>query len=154
MKYISSILKYLWALLAVPIILATFIGNSFWAEKFIAVTGLQISPWDTGGEVVQTVDHGRYQAIIHRPVFDGLIAERRKGFVQVSWRSSDGVLPEIIDDEIDYDRDGIKDFRIQLDTGRNKAEITALTPYVIKLGGVYNLEKERAVRVSLKNKRR
>lgn len=154
MKRISSILGFLWALLALPIVLATFIGNGYWAEKLITVTGLHISPWDTGGEVVQTIDHGIYQTLLHRPVFDGLVAERKKGFVQVNWKASGGVLPERIDEEIDYNRDGAKDFRIQLDTGRNKAEIIALTPYVIGLGGIYNLENERAVRILLKNKRK
>ncbi|MGE5607055.1 MAG: hypothetical protein ACM3YE_15370 [Bacteroidota bacterium] len=152
MKRIISKLAYLWALLALPIVLAAFIGNSFWAEKLITITGLQISPWDTGGEIVQTINHDTYQTLIHRPVFDGLIAERKKGFVQVDWRAVGGVLPKKINEAIDYDRDGIVDFRIQWDTGRNDAEVIAASPDVIGLGGVYRLESERVVRVLLKNK--
>lgn len=154
MKRIISKLAYLWALLALPIVLAAFIGNSFWAEKLITLTGLQISPWDTGGEIVQTINHDTYQTLIHRPVFDGLIAERKKGFVQVDWRADEGTLLEIISEEVDYDLDGTTDFQIRLDTGNNKAEINPLSPYVIGIWGVYRLENERAVRVSLKNKHR
>lgn len=154
MKRIISKLAYLWALLALPIVLAAFIGNSFWAEKLITLTGLGISPWNTGGEIVQTINHGTYQTTIHRPVFDGLISQRKKGFVQVDWRADEGTLLEIISEEVDYDRDGTTDFQIQLDTGNNQAEIKPLSPYVIGLWGVYSLENERAVRVLLKNKRR
>ncbi len=153
MKGIISKLAYLWAWLALPIVLATFIGNSFWAKKLIAITGLQISPWDTGGEIVQTINHDTYQILIHRPVFDGLISQRKKGFVQVYWRAAGGALPEKINEAIDYDRDGKADFRIHLDTVRNKAELNDESQYVIGLGGVYRLENERAVRVLLKNKR-
>lgn len=154
MKSIISKLAYIWALLALPIVLAAFIGNRFLAEKLVTITGLQKSPWDTGGEIVQTINHGAYQTMIHRPVFDGLISERKKGFVQVDWRANDGTLLEIINEEVDYDRDGIIDFQIQLDTGNNKAEINPLSPYVVGLWRVYRLENERAVRVLLKNKRR
>lgn len=154
MKRIISKLAYLWALLALPIVLAAFIGNSFWAEKLITLTGLGISPWNTGGEIVQTINHGTYQTTIHRPVFDGLISQRKKGFVQVDWRADEGTLLEIISEEVDYDRDGTTDFQIQLDTGNNQAEIKPLSPYVIGLWGVYRLQNDRVVRILLKNKRR
>lgn len=154
MKRIRSIIAYLWALLAFPIVLATFIGTSFWAEKLVTIAGLELSPWDTGGEIVQTIDQGGYQRLLHRPVFDGLIYERKKGFVQVDWEATGGVLPAIINDEIDYDCDGNQDFRIRLDTGKNKADLIALSSYVIGLEGIYKLENGRAVRVLLKNKRK
>ena len=154
MEKVRSILIYIWALLALPIVLATFIGNSYWAEKLITVTGLEISPWNTGGEIVQRIDHDQRQTLIHRPVFDGLITERRKGFVQVDWRAIAGDLPEMIDEEIDYDRDGTVDFRIRFDTGRNQVKLDALSPHVIGLRNIFRLEDGRAVRVSLKNKRK
>lgn len=154
MKYIGTIFRYLWALLAFPIVLATFTGNSFWAEKLVAIAGLEISPWDTGGEIVQRIDQGNYQTLVHRPVFDGLICERKNGFVQVDWKATGEVLPAIINDEIDYDCDGTNDFQIRLDTGKNKADLVELSPDVIELERVYKLEDGRAVRVLLKNKRR
>lgn len=154
MKYIGTIFRYLWALLAFPIVLATFTGNSFWAEKLVAIAGLEISPWDTGGEIVQRIDQGNYQTLVHRPVFDGLICERKNGFVQVDWKATGEVLPAIINDEIDYDCDGTNDFQIRLDTEKNKADLVELSPDVIELERVYKLEDGRAVRVLLKNKRR
>lgn len=153
MKYISLIFRYLWALLAFPIVLATFIGNSFWAEKLVTLAGLEISPWDSGGEIVQRIDQDHYQTLLHQPVFEGLVCERKKGFVQVDWKPTGEVLPAIINDKIDYDGDGTKDFQIRLDTGKNKADLIALSSYVIGLERVYKLENGRAVRVLLKNKR-
>lgn len=154
MGKVRSILIYLWALLALPIVLATFIGNGYWAKKLITVTGLKISPWDTGGEIVHKIDHDQFHTIIHRPVFDGLLAERRKGFVQVDWWAVVGDLPEIIAEEIDYDQDGTADFRIRFDTVRNQVELDALSPHVIGLRNIYRLKDWRAVRVSLKNNRK
>jgi hypothetical protein len=104
MSRLRTILFNCWAFLALPIIIATFVANDFWAKQLVANTGLKVSPWDTGGEVVQTINHGEYRTQIHQTVFEGVIWERRKGFVQINWQPVRRLLPEIIDEEIDYDR--------------------------------------------------
>jgi len=152
MRQLRVFFGYAWAIMAFPIILATFIGNNFWAEKIAMGTGLKVSPWFTGGEVVQTIQHQHYRTLIHRPVFDGLIGERNRGFVQINWRAGDNELPGLIDEAIDYNRDGKMDFRIKLNTKTGQAELLAPKPNVIGIEQVYKLKNERVVRVLLKNK--
>ena len=150
MTRLKTVLCYGWALMAVPLVLATFMGMNFWAEKLVAVTGLEVSPWCTGGEVIQTVEHGLYETLIHRPVFDGLLGERRSGFVQITWEPNEAPLPTHIDEGIDFDTDGRNDFRIQLNTETNEAELQTFNNEVVSLGEILVLERERIVRVTLK----
>ncbi len=150
MKLFRKFLAYGWALMAVPILLATFIGMNFWAEKLVSFTGLKVSPLFTGGEVVQTIRHEGYETLIHRPVFDGLVCERKNGFVQIGWKASGGTLPEVIDEAIDFNRDGKEDFRIKLNTTTNQGQLEAYSSEVVTLGEILIFENERTVRVSLK----
>ena len=148
MRKLRSIAAYTWAAAAVPIVLAAFMGMETWSKRLVAVTGLTVSPWCTGGEVLRTVDHGPYQTSIHRPVFDGLISECSVGFVQVEWGPPDR-LPERIEEDIDLDGDGRPEFRVQLVPAT--AAIT-LVPYdqrVKKLEGVYRLKRGLAIRIAL-----
>jgi hypothetical protein len=150
-KGFQKILGYSWAVLALVIVLAAFIGNLTWAKQLVKVTGVTISPWCTGGEEIATLDRANYQTVLHRPVFDGLIGERREGFVQVNLKAYVGEeLPEMITEEIDYDRDGANDFTIVLNTKTDQATLQAASERVVKVEGVYRMEKERAVRVKLK----
>ena len=150
MKRFRKFLAYGWALMAVPILLATFIGMNFWAEKLVGFTGLKVSPLYTGGEVVQTIRHEGYETLIHQPVFDGLLCERKNGFVQIGWKASGDKLPELIDEAIDFDRDGKDDFRINLDTITNTGQLEGYSSGVVSLREVLVLKNERIVRISLK----
>ena len=95
MSRIKAYLAYSWAALAVPLVLVTFMGMQPLAGKLVAVTGLRVHPIYTGGEIARTIDHGQYQTLIHRPVFDGLIGQRNTGFVQIKWQPKDANLPAI-----------------------------------------------------------
>ncbi|MBN1937481.1 MAG: hypothetical protein JW934_22680 [Anaerolineae bacterium] len=152
MAKLKSILGYLLASLSVPIVLATFMGMSFWSELLVDATGVTVSPWFTGGEVAYAVEHGAYHTDIHHPVFDALIGQRREGFVQVSWISA-GVLPAQIDEELDLDGDGQADARVQLDTKAPRATLTSLSPWVLELEGTYTLNDGVAVRIQLENRK-
>lgn len=136
--------------MAVPILLATFIGNNVWAKKLVDFTGLKVSPLYTGGEVAQTIGHEGYETLIHQPVFNGLLCERKDGFVQIGWKATRDKLPELIDEAIDFDRDGKDDFRIKLNTTTNQGQLEAYNSGVVTLGEILVLENERIVRVSLK----
>lgn len=68
---------------------------------------------------------------IRKPVFDGLIGERKNGFVQVDWR---GNIPEIIIDTLDFNFDGVPDFSVSINRKEIKTEFASLNPYVKKLG--------------------
>jgi hypothetical protein len=150
MSKLKSLLGYTVAALGIPIILATFMGMSFWAETLVSVTGVKISPWFTGGEVAHTVDHGTYHTGVRHPVFDALVGERKEGFVQVDWSPSHA-LPAHIVEEIDVDEDGQADFRIEMDTANHQAALTPYAPWVLELEDVYLLENALAVRVTLRN---
>jgi len=146
----KTFLYYSWALMGVPIVLATFMGMNFWAKKLVAITGLEVSPRFTGGQVINTVKHDEYKTLIHRPVFNGLIRERRNGFVQIKWKPNEALLPRLIDEEIDFDTDGRSDFRIRLDTQTNEAELQAFNDEVVSPGEVLVLGNERIIRIALK----
>ncbi len=159
MAKLKSFLGYSVAALCIPIMMAAVLGprvpivGRAVIFGFLSATGLEHSANWTGGEVVQTLEHGTYRTEVHRPVFDALFGEHKEGFVQVGWAPPDA-LPARIDEEIDADADGRADFRIELDTGTRQATLTPYTPQVIDLEGVYHLGKSLAIRVALKNPRR
>ena len=158
MAKLKPVLGYFAAVLSILIMAAGVLGYILWDQlglsgPVIAASGLVRSPWYSGGEVAQTIDHGAYQTRIHRPVFDAFIGERKEGFVQVAWAPPDA-LPAQIDQQIDADADGQADFRIELDTVTRQATLTPYTSQVINLQGVYDLGESLAVRVGLKNPRR
>ncbi len=150
---LKPILGYAVAILSPAIVLVSFLGLGSLAEPFIELTGLKVSANFTGGEVVQTVDHGLYQAAIHRPVFDALIGERREGFIQIDWVPLDA-LPALVEEEIDADGDGEVDMRLQVDAANEEATLTAHAPWVLEVEGPYRLPEMLAVRVKLHNPNR
>jgi len=150
MKKLQATLGHTWAILAIPLALATLLGMSFWSQRLVAVTGLTVSPWLTGGPVVRTIEHDGYRTAIHRPVFDGLIGQTREGFVQIAWSARQG-LPPRIDEEIDLDGDGQADVRVELDTTSGRAVVTPYAGQVLGLEGAYQLEDSWVVRVRLRN---
>jgi len=123
MSRVKIYMAYGWAVAATPLLLATFMGMPPLARNLVVFTGLHVHPLYTGGEVVQTIGHGAYQTWIHRPVFDGLIGERKHGYVQVKWQPIDGNLPDVIDEPIDVDADGTADFKVHLDTNTGTAQL-------------------------------
>jgi hypothetical protein len=150
-KILKAICGYTLAVLGVPLVLIGILGPQYGlGELFISATGLTLSPWIDGGEVVQTIHHGRYQTQVHRMVFDALIGERKEGFVQVDWLPPHG-LPARIDEEIDADGDGQADFRVEVVTATQEVTLTPYAPWVLELEGIYGLEDSLVVRVTLRN---
>lgn len=149
MPRIKTIIGYFLAALALPVVLATFMGLEFWSHNLASSTRITISPWFSGGEVIRTIDHERYQTLIHCPVFDGLLKERKEGFVQVDWAPLSG-LPGLIKEDIDFDGDGRKDFLVELDAQAGSAVITPYSQRVINLEGCNKIKEARTIRVLLK----
>ena len=56
MMRLRAIAGYTWAVLTIPLVLATFVGMNFWAKSLVNATGLKISPWFTGGEASTAPD--------------------------------------------------------------------------------------------------
>jgi hypothetical protein len=150
MYKLKAFFGYALAVLGLPIVLATFIGEGFWTISLVSATGLRVSPWYTGDEVAHTVTHDGYETRIHKPVFMALIGEQSEGFVQVDWAPA-GKVPAQVAEDIDYNGDGRPEFRLELDTNTQQAKLTPYTPQVIGLRGTYRLTDAWAVRVDLKN---
>jgi hypothetical protein len=113
------------------------------------LNGLNISPWFSGGEVRQTIDHGTYRTLVHRPVFDGLIGERSNGFVQIDWVPKEKFhLPVILQEEFDADGDGKIDFSVRLQ-GEN-AELLSRASQVTGSDPLVSAGPEKILRVRLK----
>lgn len=150
MRILKAILGYSWAALAMVFVVSAFAGNGYFGKRLASATGVTISPWYTGGEVVRTIDHGSYRVLVHRPVFDGLIGERRNGFIQINWEPHEN-LPKRLQEEIDYEGDGKNDFVVTLDTSTGAASLLVLGGPVVSMDGSFKLKKGWAVRVSLRN---
>src|SRR5512143_203424 len=148
MSKLKSLLAYTWVLLATPIVLATFMGSSRWSALLVSTTGVKISPWHVGGDVMRETPHAGYRTVLRRPVFDALIGQRSIGFVQVEWLPAEGAsLPGRVREDVDYDGDGAADFSVELDTALNRATVTAHSPRVLGLEHVYKTSPERVIRV-------
>jgi hypothetical protein len=154
MNTVRKIFGYSWAVLATPLVLAMFFGHDICPKLLARYTGIRISPWMTGGEIARTVQHEDYQTRIHRPVFDGLIGQRAKGFVQVDWVavSPTTTLPERITEQVDYDQDGVADFSVELDSKANKATLKPLEANVLGCERVLLLKNGRVLRIDLRRK--
>jgi hypothetical protein len=150
MKIIKASVAYTIAFLMTLVVLVTFIGMNFWAKNLVAMTNLKVSPKFSGGEVRETVDHGTYQMLIHRPVFDGLFRETSRGFIQVVWKS-EAPLPKTIEESVDYNHDGKPDFLAALNTETLETHITPYTAQVRGLERTVRLKKGIAIRVQLTN---
>jgi hypothetical protein len=150
MSRVKAYLAYAWAFLAGPIVLAAVFGMPFFASQLVAVTGLHIHPRYTGGEVAQTIHHERYQTLVHRPVFDGLIGPRSTGFVQIQWQPTEANLPETIDEQIDFDQDGRVDLGVRLDTRTDTATLEPFDRRVLSDKEVIRVQNKLILRVNLR----
>ena len=154
MSKLKPILGYLLAGLAVPVIIAMLFGMNDWMNLLVNATGVQITPWETGGAVAFQVERGGYRQEVHEPVFKALIGERKSGFVQVDWKPASSV-PDIIDEQVDYDQDGTADFNVVWDwkTPGAEAQLTALRPDVLGVRQDFTLDGAPVLRVDLRNTR-
>jgi len=149
MGRLKSFFGYTTAALAFFVILATFLGLNFFSSKLVSATGIKVSPRFTGGEVIKTIYHNAYKTMIHRPVFDGLIGERKTGFIQINWEPLND-WPEVIEETIDYTGDNVEDFFIKIETKTGNTIITSKNPQVVGIEKTYVLKSGCAVRILLK----
>ncbi|MBP2645116.1 MAG: hypothetical protein H6Q75_556 [Firmicutes bacterium] len=149
MCLVRRMLSYTVALFMIVVALATLMGGNFFAAKLANTTGIKVSPWYTGGEVVKVIDHGGYRTLIHRPVFDALFGQTQEGFVQIDWQPL-AALPETMEEDIDCFNSGNAACHIRLDTKTPTAQVTVYNPQVIGLEKSYKLKDGLAVRVLLR----
>ena len=150
MARLRAIAGWTWAALMVPLVLAVFFGFDGWSRGLAHGTGVKVSPWYTGGEVVRTLTREGYAVAIHRPVFDALIGERALGFVQVRLQPAAGDLPALVDERLDLDGDGTDDVRLEVDTRAGKVRQEALGPRVAGEPELIDLGAAKVIRVPMR----
>jgi hypothetical protein len=152
---IKSGFGYTWAVLCFLVVLATFVGLGFWQRTLVKGTGIHVSPRLSGGEVRQTLEHGAYRTLLHRPVFDGLLSDRAEGFVQIDWIPQEKqTLPAVLEENFDINGDGSVEIGVRLDTAAGKAELVRQAPRVLGLEPLVTAGSERILRVRLRNPRK
>jgi hypothetical protein len=117
MKKIKMIAGIAWAFAGLLIIIILFPGLTGFSKSLGQLSFMKINPNYSGGDIAFSDTVPGYRLDIRKPVFDGLLGDRKKGFVQLDWR---GRIPEIISDTIDFNRDGVSDFVIDINTRESK----------------------------------
>lgn len=152
MKRIQKIAGFAWAVACVVVVLAMFMGNDYFTAKLASATGITISPRYSGGAIVRSVEHGAYRTVIRRPVYDGLLGERKDGFLQIEWQPFTAVtaLPPVIEEGIDFTGDGKEDFAFRLDTATGRGTLTPRNPSVIALQTLVKVNQGWVARIQLR----
>jgi hypothetical protein len=128
MKKLKVIAGITWAFICLIIIIVLFPGLNSFSESAARLPFMKINPNYTGGEIAYQIIEASCTLDVRRPVFDGLLSEKNKGFVQIDWR---GKVPENISDTIDYNHDNNPDFKIAIDRINTKTTLDALNKKVI-----------------------
>jgi hypothetical protein len=122
MRKIKIIAGITWAFICLILIVILFPGLNSFSVSTSKLPFMKLNPNYSGGVVIHQLVTENCTLNIRKPVFDGLIGERRSGFVQLDWR---GVVPDNIIDTIDFDLDQNPDFLIFIN---RKQSIAKLTP--------------------------
>lgn len=151
MKKLLTIPAYLWAIACLLLIPVTFIGNQSFAVKMAKLPFMKVNPIYSGGEIADSVVDAELKTTIYEPVFESLIGESKKGFVQVKFSSPTDTLPLIIKREIDYNFDKTIDFSLEINTSTGETGMTAFNKLVMDVAVSSKVNEAWVVRVELLN---
>lgn len=127
MKKIKIIAGISWAFAGLILIIILFPGLTSFSVSVSKLPFMKLNPRYTGGEIAHQIIAENCTMNIRKPVFNGLLRERNSGFVQLDWH---GTIPDMINDSIDYDHDGKKDFCIFIDRKNSKTVLAPLSSRV------------------------
>jgi hypothetical protein len=127
MNKIKMTAGIIWALICLLLMIILYFGLGNFSAGMARLPFMKINPNFTGGEIAQQRIMDCCTLMIRKPVFDGLLGERRKGFIQMDWR---GKIPEIINDTIDYNMDKSPDFVIAINRSESSVNLVPLSPKV------------------------
>ncbi len=150
MKKIKQILGYLsysWALAACITCPILFIFLGYISHNAAKLPFMKIHPRYSGGEVAQDYEKDGVRWIIQRPVFDGLIAERPYGFVQVKLLSPQAPSAEQL---LDIDMDGNTDLGLQIQD-KGAPSLRKVSPNVTGINSWAKSSDGWIIRVGLQN---
>jgi hypothetical protein len=127
MKKVKIIAGICWAFAGLILIIILFPGLNGFSVSVSKLPFMKLNPRYTGGEIASQIITGSCTLDIRKPVFNGFLKDRKSGFVQLDWR---GNIPEMINDSIDYDTDGNKDFCISVNRKESKTSLESFNPKV------------------------
>jgi hypothetical protein len=130
MKKVKIFAGIIWAFAGLIVIIVLFPGLNSLSGSVSRLPFMKIHPRYTGGEVAYQVVEKCCTLNIRKPVFNGFFSDRKSGFVQLDWHGS---LPEIINDTIDYDKDGVTDFSVMVDRKNSKTDLIPVSNLVKKI---------------------
>ena len=130
MGKLKSVIGYSWTAAAIIVFAAMVMLSQQPEAELNSFFVLRVSDRVSGGEVSGIIQHERYQTIIRKPVFEGIFADRKDGFVQVEWKADGGAIPDRIDETIDYNGDGKNDFTVRYDTKTGEVSLEKHNPEV------------------------
>jgi hypothetical protein len=123
MKKLKILSGIVWAFAGLVLIIILFPALNGFAGGLSKMPFMKINDRYSGGEVAFSRSEALCTLDVRKPVFNGLFSERKTGFVQVDWKGS---VPERINDTIDYNGDGKKDFCIFINTKDAKTDLVSL----------------------------
>ena len=147
MKKLKIIAGITWAFAGLILIIILFPGLNSFSASASKLPFMKINPNYSGGEVAKQLISDGCTLSIRKPVFDGLLRERKNGFVQLDWT---GNLPDKISDTIDYDFDNKPDFSIEVDRLNTLTSIDAFSLKVKDVEMSTQTSYGWAVRIGLK----
>jgi hypothetical protein len=147
MKKVKLIAGITWVFLSLFLIIFLFMGFSNLSEAASKLPFMKLNPNYTGGEISHQIIEPNCTIDIRKPVFDGLIGERKKGFVQIEWR---GKVPVEILDTIDYNSDKIPDFTIKINSNSSETLLKPMSDKVKSINVSTPTSYGWAIRVNLK----
>jgi hypothetical protein len=149
-KFLSPI-GYIWAAIGAIVIVAMFFNMWKLSHAAAGLPFVKVHPRYSGGEVVEAVDEAGAKWTIHRAVFDGLIAERSEGFVQIDVEAAGKGAS--LERAIDWNRDGKPDFTLQIPTDPNAAPtVSEAAPEIAGVGQWARTKTGWIVRVAVVRK--
>lgn len=128
----KPILASLYLILSITIAVHLFMDIDYWGEVIVKKFDLKVSQKFLGGEIVKERKYENYSVKIHKPVFNNVFEESKIGFIQIDWFSN-MTLPALISEFVDYNNDGISDFKLALNTKLNTVTLTSYTDKAIHL---------------------
>jgi len=147
MKKVKIIAGVTWALTGLILIIMLFPFLNSFSSSAARLPFMKINPNYSGGTAASEIVSEGCTIVVRKPVFDWLIGERKKGFVQVDWR---GNVAEKMSDSIDYDLDGAPDFLVQVDRSTLETLLVPFNPLVSNLKTSTQTSYGWAVRVGIK----
>ncbi len=147
MKKIKIIAGITWAIIGLVMIIILFPGLTNFSTSLASLKFMKINPHYTGGEAGMKYINEGCTLEVRKPVFDGLLTERKHGFVQLEWR---GDVPLTIIDTIDYDLDHDPDFSVFVDRNNLKTIVNPFNKTVEDISVSTQTSYGWALRVNLR----